>query len=117
MKQNNIDDIVVPLLGSYNLENAFNVYQDQDSRYFYNLLQNIYFPDGLDPSVFSVEYPHPGELLPQLSYRMYNVVNLWWVIAHINNIDNPLEPLDPSTRVKILNPSVITDILNTIKGS
>jgi len=40
MKQNQIDSL--PLLNSTNYENIFNVYQDEDSRYYYNLLQTAH---------------------------------------------------------------------------
>lgn len=117
MKQNEIRDSQVRLLGTYNYENLFNVYQDEEGRYFYNLLQNISFPTSLDRTIYSTVRANPGELLPQLSFRVYNVVNLWWLIAGVNDIYNPLEPLDPDVRLKIIDASYIESILNTIKGA
>ena len=96
MKQNELNDDSIRLLGAYNFENVFNVYTDSDDRYYYNLLKNVHFPDDLSPSVFSTVNPLPGELLPQLAHRVYNNVTLWWVIAKVNKINNPLEPLDPT---------------------
>ena len=117
MKQNDIRDTQVSLLGSYNYENLFNVYLDEESRYFYNILQNIHFPANLDRTIFTTVRPNPKDLLPQLSYRVYSVVNLWWLIAGVNDIYNPLEPLDPETPLKIIDASYVESILNTIRGS
>ena len=115
MKQNDIKDNAVRILGTYQYENAFNVYLDSDDRYFYNLLKNIYIPDDISSDLYTTVEPLPGELLPQLSYRVYNTVNLWWLIAKTNNISNPLEPLTTNTNLKIIRKSIVSNILETIK--
>jgi hypothetical protein len=114
MKQNKIQDSTVPTLNSYAYENLFNVYEE-DGYYYYNLLKNIKLPDDLGPSFYSLTRPYPGELLPQISYRVYKEVNLWWAIALANNINNPLEKLNPETPLKILTPSLINNIISTIR--
>lgn len=114
MKQNEITDTEVPLLGNYYYENAFNVYL-KDGMYFYNLIKNISFPEILADGVYDIVFPRNKELLPQLSYRVYNVTNLWWLIASVNNILNPLEFLDASTKLKIIKPNFVPGILSKIK--
>lgn len=117
MRQNDIKDDSIRLLNSDNIENTFNVYQDQDGRYYYNLLKNIYFPFDISPGVIQTVTPRPGELLPQLSFRVYSNVSLWWLIAKVNHIDNPLEPLDSDTTLKIIIPEVVPSIIEQIKSS
>lgn len=114
-KQNDIKDNDIPLIGSYNYENMFNVYIDDDGVYFYNILKNLYFPEEMSPSLFTTIQPLPGELLPQLSYRLYKVVNLWWLIAGVNDIKNPLEPLNADDTLKVVSSPVIRTVLNQIK--
>jgi len=116
MKQNEIKDNQVPVLGTYNYEHLFNVYIDEQGMYFYNLLKNVYFPKEMRSDVYTTIFPNPNEFLPQLSYRLYKNVNLWWVIAGINNINNPLEPLDPTVKLKIISSAAILNILNSIEG-
>lgn len=114
MKHNDIKDKKVPILGSYNYENTFNVYLDE-GMYYYNLLKNVSFPEILADGVYDVIFPRNSELLPQLSYRMYNVTNLWWLIASVNNILNPLEPLDASQKIKVIKPNYVSGILTKLK--
>lgn len=113
MKQNEIQDNSVSTLNSYQFENTFNVYE-ADGFYFYNLLKNVSFPDNLSVGVYNVVRPFPNELLPSLSYRVYNTTSLWWVIALANNITNPLESLNPEDRLKIINTNYIQTILSKI---
>ena len=115
MKQNELKDNSIPVLGSYNYENLFNVYRDEDGYYFYTLLKNVYFPSDMAPSLYAEVTPFPNELLPQLSYRLYNVTNLWWLIASMNRIDNPLEPLNPEVPLKVVGNDIIRSILTTIR--
>ena len=113
MKQNEINDDFVPVLNSYNYAHAFNVY-NEDGFYYYNLLKNIQFPDDLAPNTYQLVRPRPGELLPQISYRVYKQTELWWIIALINKINNPLEPLNVETPLKVMQSGYILNILNTI---
>lgn len=115
MTQNDIKDPRIKLLGTYNYEQIFNVYKDENQMYFYNLLKNLHFPDEISSRYLQVVIPRPGELLPQLSYRVYDIVNLWWVIAGMNNIFNPLEPLNPEEPLTILTAEGVRVVLSQIK--
>lgn len=111
MKQNEIPDTSVTQLRTSNVANIFNVYLDQNGRYFYNLLNTVVIPENIGRSLYTAVFPLPGEYLPQLSYRVYKTIDLAWLIAETNKITNMLEPLDPSTPVRILNDDVVRDIL------
>ena len=114
MKQNQIKDSNIKVLGSYNYENIFNVYKDEGGKYFYNLHRNLSFPKEIQSNYLYTLFPIHNELLPQLSYRIYGVVNLWWVIAGLNNIQNPLEPLNAEIPLTILTNPAIKIILTEI---
>ena len=51
MKQNQIDEL--SKLEPENMENMFNVYQEKDGMYYYNLLRTIEFPDNLPITLFN----------------------------------------------------------------
>ena len=112
MNQNLIYNL--PRLNSTKYENIFNVYTDVDNNYYYNLLQTIVFPDNL-PNSFFVQYTVGNQdAWTLISYKMYNTIDLWWVILLANKISNPLEPLIAGTVLKIPNATVVKDILSQI---
>ena len=109
MKQNQIKDL--KKLASENFENIFNVYQDQDGMYFYNLLQTVVFPQNLPANLFASYTIAYGETWPFISFKTLKSPNLWWIILLANNIQNPLEPLVNGTRIKIPIVSVVREVL------
>lgn len=115
MYQNNITEL--PRLKNENLENIFNVYQDDNDFYYYNLLQTIHFPQNLPDSYFVQYNVTYGDTWPYISYKVYNNTKLWWVITLANNIINPLDPLQSGTILKIPNIDVVSEILTQIATS
>ena len=112
MNQNLIYNL--PRLNSTKYENIFNVYTDVDNNYYYNLLQTIVFPSNL-PNSFFVQYVVCNQdAWSLISYKVYNTIDLWWIILLANNISNPLEPLLPGTVLKIPNATIVKDILAQI---
>ena len=88
MKHNEITDL--PTINIENLENIFNVYQDKDGMYFYNLLQTIEFPQKLPLNLFDTYVVKPGDTWPLISHKTLNNTGLWWIILLANNIKNPI---------------------------
>ena len=116
MRQNDINDFDVKKLASQNLENIFNVYQNEDETYYYNLLKTANFPDDIDPFLYSEYETNPGDTWPLIAWQFYKDVRLWWVICAVNNIQNPVAQPEASTLIKILDSSVVRDVLTKIKG-
>lgn len=112
MKQNQIKDL--PKLDIENLENMFNVYQDQDGMYFYNLLQTIVFPQNLPLSLFTSYVISYGDSWPFVSHKTLNTPNLWWVILLANNILDPTKLPENGTTIKIPRIEVVKEILSQI---
>jgi hypothetical protein len=100
MYQNRVDEL--PRLARERYENIFKLHVDEDGRYFYNLLQNIFFPKNLPQGFFNFYDVAPGDTLPFISYKIYKSIHLWWVLCLINDIDNPTVKLEPGTRLKVL---------------
>lgn len=115
MKQNKIQDL--KKLREENFENIFNVYQDQDGMYFYNLLQTIVFPENLPINLFTTYPIVYGDTWPFISFKTLKSPNLWWIILLANNIENPLKPLINGTIIKIPIDSVVREVLTQIRRS
>lgn len=86
----NINDIP-PIAGEY-YENILNLYQTQDdnSYYYYNISNKVTFDindvDEQYIQYFFIDSPMP---LTTISYRLFNTMHLWWLIAVMNNL-NPI---------------------------
>ena len=112
MKQNQIDEL--PTLDPENMENMFNVYQDTDGMYYYNLLKTVEFPDNLPIILFDNYTTRYGDTWPFISFKTYNNPNLWWVILLANKIHNPLTPIPNGRNISIPKNSVVREILEQI---
>ena len=115
MKQNQIKDL--PLLEPGNLETIFNVYQDQDGMYFYNLLQTVVFPQNLPQNLFTSYTTKYGDTWPFISHKTLNNPNIWWIILMANNLQNPLEPIPPGVTIKIPINSVVQEVIGQMGRS
>jgi len=109
MKQNSIDDL--PRLRRDNLANIFNVYEDASGLYYYNLLQTISFPRDLPSNLFELYTIRYGDTWPHISYKVYNTINLWWLILLANDILDPTKPLEPGKTLRIPIQSVVSAVL------
>ena len=90
MRHNEIANL--PTINIENFENIFNVYQDNNNMYYYNLLQTIIFPENLPLNLFDTYVTKYGDTWPLISHKTLNNTNLWWIILLANNIKNPIIP-------------------------
>ena len=112
MKQNQISNL--PTLEAENLENIFNVYQDDNGAYFYNLLQTVVFPQNLPLNLFTTYVTGYGDTWPLISFKFYNTPNLWWVILLANNILDATKIMPPGSPIGIPKIEVVKEILSQI---
>lgn len=112
-KQSNISDLTP--LDSYCFENFFNVYKDRD-KYFYNLLNTVTFPNDIADTYYQ-KYIVPFENLTwtDISNKQYGTPLLWWLICSVNNINNPINFPKAGDVLKILDPTVVAQVLQSIK--
>lgn len=116
MKHNEIKDL--PKINSENMENIFNVYQDENGMYFYNLLQTINFPQDVPfENLFNSYVIKQGDSWPLISFKTLNNTGLWWVICLTNNVINPVKPPIPGEVLKIPIASLVREILNNVRTS
>jgi len=112
MYQNSIEEL--PRLKNYNYENIFNVYQDINNRYFYNLLQTVDIPEDLPLGYYDEYDVVYGDTWPFISFKAYENPNLWWLIVSVNNIINPTIQPEAGTKIKILKARFASLIISQI---
>jgi LysM repeat protein len=112
MYQNEIKDL--PSLPDERYENIFQVFQDENNRYFYNLLETINFPENLPDGFFTTYVVQPGDTYPYISYKLFKTINVWWAICLVNEITNPTLPLEPGTVLKVPTLNTIREIIRQI---
>lgn len=113
-KQNELTDINYTL-SPQQYENIFNIYEDSDVGYFYNLLKTVNFPSDINPDVYDVYTVQPNDTWPLISWKTYNTIFLWWSICSVNNIQNPLIMPQPGVELKILKSIYLQSLLNNIR--
>ena len=96
------------------MENMFNVYQDENKRYYYNLLQTIVFPQNLPNSLFKTYKTEWGDTWPLISYKHYNTPNMWWIILLANNILDATKIPKVGFELKVPVDAVVQTILSQI---
>ena len=103
-------------LTDYHYENFFKLYLTENNQYHYNLLSfSAYFLDELDTSAYYEIDVTRSMPWTAISYNEYRNMNLWWLIALVNKIYNPLEYPEPGTKLKIIYPQHIKTIITRIK--
>lgn len=111
--QNNIVDL--PSLAKTRYENIFKVYQTEDQKYFYNILNSIVLPEKLDESV--IDKIKLSKRIPwtTLSFQLYGTQFLWWLIFILNRPKN-IFYADPGIEYKYIRSSNVPTILNNIEA-
>lgn len=114
MKTNDIPNVQYEL-ESANFENLFNVYQNEDDGYFYNLLKTVNIPEDLDPTYYDNYAVKFGDMWPTIAYKFYGDVVLWWLVCAANQIDNPTVNPEIGTVIKIIKSEYVPKILDKLK--
>ena len=113
MKQSTIPSL--PTLDATRYEHLFDIYEDKDGRFFYNILKTVNFDqEDISPEVYTIHIVQPKETYNLISYKQYKTINLWWLICALNGISNPTKMPIPGTSLKILNVELVNNVLNNI---
>ena len=101
----------------YKMERLFDVYkQDGGKHFYYNILNTLSFTDKIDRNSYTVHICRAEELWTTISYKNYDRIDLWWIIAAINKINNTFEPPAPGTKLMVPTPAAIRMIIDEIKS-
>ncbi len=114
MKQNNINSL--PRLENERYENIFNVYQTEDRKYFYNLLQTFVLPEKLPTALVEGYIIKYNDTWPLISYKHYQTPNLWWIILEANKIMDATKLPPQGTAIKIPTKALVKMALGKIYG-
>lgn len=103
------------------IANIFNVYTksvDGFIQYAYNLNRGLVIR-GVNniPAQYLDYYTVDNrDNLNLISYKVYGTINLWWLIAKINNITDATITLKPGRKLIIVGTDSVNKILNMLKS-
>ena len=100
----------------FKLERIFDVYKQHGAKHFYyNILNTVNFPERIAPNSYTNHYTKVGETWTNISYTYYKRIDLWWIIAAMNRIDDTFSEIQGGTKLMIPKPEVIRLIIDEIK--
>jgi hypothetical protein len=84
--------------------------------YNFNINQNIYFKtyDTFAPSFFQNYQIMARDTWPLISYKLYNTIELWWLICRVNQIYNPTQSPTEGGIIKVLLPEIAKEVMRDI---
>ena len=82
----------------------FNLLKDTDNTKYLNIWRSFELNDEVtDETVFYLSYEvADDDWWDNISYYYYETPFLWWVIALMNDVQNPFEELEVGSNIKIL---------------
>lgn len=106
---------------NYDLANMFNVYTDRKLGplyYVYNLNRGITINGIADnPAVNIITYKiKDGDTLNKISFDLYGTIELWWLLAKLNNIHDACITLQAGWVLYALNKKDANQILLALKS-
>lgn len=101
----------------FKLERIFSMYKKHGAdHFFYNVLRKINLPDKILKSKYVNYETMPGDVWTLISYKFYNRIDLWWLIAMFNRIDDTFSTIESGTLLIIPTPEYVREVLNSIKN-
>jgi len=106
-------------LSNLSMLKLYNILKDTDDRnYFMNIFRSFDVNEEASRNVLYYSTYEVGEndiFLDNISYKIYKTPHLWWVIALINNIQNPFEDLNVGDNIKVLKNEYISQVLKDVE--
>ena len=101
----------------FKLERIFTLYKKYGSKHFhYNILKKIEITERISRSKYITYTTKPNDIWTMISYKFYNRIDLWWMIALFNKIDDTFTPIEPNTDMIIPTTGYVREVLNAIKS-
>ena len=121
MKQFEIPEL--EKLSALSFANIFNVNDEPklgSTFKTYSINRTVNFNDLNDKSTTNNALFIPYKVIANdnwtiISFKFYQSIELWWLIAKVNNITNPAEDPVVGTTIKILSSDVVNQILAIIR--
>lgn len=106
-------------LSNLSMLKLYNILKDTDDRnYFMNIFRSFDVNEEASRNVLyysTYEVSDEDIFLDNISYKIYKTPHLWWVIALINNIQNPFEDLNVGDNIKVLKNEYISQVLKDVE--
>jgi hypothetical protein len=106
-------------LNNLSILRMFNILRDTDDKqYFVNIFRTFELEESLYRSIIyfiSYEISDEDRFLDNVSYINYDTPYLWWIIALVNNVQNPFEDIDIGDNIKVLKNVYISTLLNDVE--
>lgn len=101
----------------FKLERIFTLYKKYGAKHFYyNILKKIHLPEKIAKSKYFVYTSKPNDIWTMVSYKFYNRIDLWWLIAMFNGIDDTFTPIEANVELIIPTPEYVREVLSSIKS-
>jgi hypothetical protein len=96
----------------------FNLLQDTDKTKYLNIWRSFELnEDVTDETVFYLSYEvSDDDWWDNISYYYYETPFLWWIIALMNDVQNPFEELEAGTNIKILREQYLYQLIKEIEN-
>lgn len=104
-------------LSNSSILKLFNIVMDRINETTYLNIFNSYSinEDAINDAYFYEVYiVEENDWWENIAYKQYENPQLWWIIAMVNNINNPFEELSPGDRLKIIRKEYLYNILKEI---
>jgi hypothetical protein len=92
------------------------MFDSSNNEYFLNIFRAYIVNEDAQNTVlyYLTHEVSDSDWLDTISNQYYGIPQLWWVIALMNNIQNPFEELCPGTNLKILRSEYLYQLLKEI---
>ncbi len=105
-------------LNNTSLIHQFDILEDDEGNFLLNIWKNYLVSEDVKNNEDFISYYDVPEnsWFDQISYEAYENENLWWIVAMANDVVNPFEELTPGETIKILDDSLLYQIIKEIKN-
>lgn len=110
-----IDFADLPKLSLYRYENFFNIYEDENKIRFYNLLKSINILPANDSSIETEYIVRPNDTWVYISYKVYNTMDLWWLVCEYNQIKDATKKPETGKKIKILKKELVWPVISELR--
>jgi hypothetical protein len=105
-------------LSSVSFLKLFNILKDDDNNEFLNIFRSYSVNEDILSNVmnYTTYEIEDDEYVENISYKLYENINLWWMVFLANNINNPFEDFNVGQNIKILKESLIPLLIREIRN-
>ncbi len=105
-------------LSSTSFLKLFNILKDDDDNLFLNIFRTFSINETTMSSVLNYQTYEvdEGDFIENISYDLYENLNLWWLILLSNSIVNPFEDIYIGQNLKILKETLIPFVMREMRN-